>query len=114
MIEVLNNPKYKKVYISGPITNMPNGNKFEFEKYENKFRVLGLEPINPHKLHTEEEEKTFKWSDFMKADIKALIDCDLIAIMPGWEKSKGANIEVYVARNLEIPVINADTLNEVF
>lgn len=114
MIEIINNPKFKKIYISGAITDMPNGNKFEFEKYENKFRVLGLEPINPHKLHTEEQIEKFTWHDFMKSDIKALVDCDIVAVINGWQKSKGANLEVHIARHLEIPIVNADTLIEIF
>lgn len=114
MIEVKNNPKYKRVYLSGPITGLPNGNKEAFQAYEDRFVNMQFEVVNPHKLHTEEQEKTFEWSDFMKSDIKALLDCQVVAMMPGWEKSKGANIEIYIARNLNIPVINADTLNEVF
>ena len=114
MIEIVGNPKYKKVYLSGPITGMSNKNIEEFEKYEEKFRNLNFEVVNPHKLHTKEEEEKYTWSQFMKVDIKAMMDCDFVAVLKGWEKSKGANLEVYIARNIEMPIIDAVNLKEIF
>ena len=125
--EIIGNPKYKKVYLSGPITGKPNLNIDEFEKYEQKFKNLNFEVVNPHKLFNQEEidkvnkmyenkEMTFEeyHSFFMRVDIKAMMDCDFIAVLNGHEKSKGANIEVYIARNINMPVINAVTLKEEF
>lgn len=109
-MEVVGNPKYKKIYISGPITDMPNKNIDEFEKYEQKFNNLNFEVINPHKLHSPMQIESFTWSDFMRADIKAMMDCDLVAVLPGWDKSKGANLEVYIARSLAMPIIDATNL----
>lgn len=114
MIEIVGNPVYKKVYLSGPITGMPNLNIDEFQKYEDKFKNLNFEVINPHKLHTEEETKSFTWSQFMKQDIKFMVECDFVAVLNGWEKSKGANLEVYIARNIDMPIIDATTLKELF
>lgn len=114
MVEVLNNPKYKTVYISGPITGIENGNKQAFSNYEEKLKIQGFNVINPHNLHTEEEEKTFTWVQFMKSDIKALMDCDFVAVLNGWANSKGANVEVMLARTLNMPIVDAETLNELF
>ncbi len=127
MIEIVGNPKYRRVYISGPITGLQNENISEFKKYEDKFKNLNFEVVNPHSLFTKDEideinrkleykEITFEeyHSFFMRRDVKEMMDCDIIAVLNGWEKSKGANIEVYIARNLNIPVIDAVTLNELF
>ena len=127
MIEIVGNPKYRRVYISGPITGILNYNIAEFKKYEEKFKNLNFEVVNPHELFTKEEvdginksleDKVISFEEhhafFMRRDIKEMMDCDFIAVLNGWEKSKGANIEVYVARNLNIPVIDAVTLNELF
>lgn len=127
MIQVVGNPKYRKVYLSGPITGMPNNNIQEFKKYEEKFKNLNFEVINPHNLFSsdevellekslEEKKITFEeyHSHFMRRDIAQMMDCDFIAVLDGWEKSKGANIEVYIARNINMPIVSAVTLNELF
>jgi len=38
----------------------------------------------------------------MKEDLKALLDCDGIYMLRGWEQSKGAKIEYELAMNLGI------------
>lgn len=127
MIQVIGNPKYRKVYLSGPITGIQNYNIAEFKKYEKKFKHLNFEVVNPHKLFSKEEvdeinkaydEKKITFEEyhsyFMKRDIKEMMNCDFIAVLDGWEKSKGANIEVYIARNINMPIVSAITLNELF
>ena len=46
----------------------------------------------------------------MKANIKALCDCCTVALLPGWEGSKGANIEARLALNLGMRVVEFETL----
>jgi hypothetical protein len=43
----------------------------------------------------------------MRADIKLLVDCDGIALLPGWEQSDGANVEHTLARGLGLRVMQA-------
>jgi len=127
MTEIIGNPKYKKVYLSGPITGKPNDNIEEFEKYKQKFKNLNYEVVNPHDLFTREfvddlnrklENKDITFEEyhgtFMRTDIKAMMDCDFIAVLNGYENSKEANIEVYIARNINMPIIDAVTLKEIF
>lgn len=127
MIEVLGNPKYKKVYISGPISGITNGNREQFAQYTEKFKNLNFEPVNPHTIHSDEfvndlntklENKEITeleyWVAFMKPDIAKMMDCDIIAVLPKWETSKGANIEVYIAKSLFMPIIDATNLKELF
>ena len=44
------------------------------------------------------------------ADIKALCDCDAIALMPGWENSKGAHLELHIAHRIGLKVYHCDAL----
>ena len=50
------------------------------------------------------------WTDCMRRDIAALMDCDTVARLPGWHTSKGAQLEVLIAEHLGMPVVNAHDL----
>lgn len=40
----------------------------------------------------------------MRADIKALMGCDAVAVIDGWHASRGANAEINLATQLGIDV----------
>jgi hypothetical protein len=89
------------IYISGPMTGLPEFNFPAFNAAAAQLRSLGYEVINPAEFG-EGEGKT--WTDYMRKDIKALMDCTHVAVLPGWENSNGARLEVYLAGRLEMPV----------
>ena len=89
------------IYISGPMTGLPEFNFPAFNAAAAQLRSLGYEVINPAEFG-EGEGKT--WADYMRKDIKALMDCTHVAVLPGWENSKGARLEVYLAGQLGMPV----------
>ena len=46
----------------------------------------------------------------MKEDVKALLDCDAIYMIKGWDKSQGAKLEKRVADACGLMSIYGDTL----
>ncbi len=98
---------YQKVYIAGPMSGKVDFNYPEFNKVATNLRKTGFEVINPAELDGDHNEK---WEYYLKRDIGELIKCDAVAVLGGWEDSKGANLEVYIAKSLKIPVINAYTI----
>lgn len=36
--------------------------------------------------------------------------CGMVAVLPGWDTSRGARLEVNIARELGMPVVNAHGL----
>lgn len=92
----------KRIYISGPMTGLPDLNFPAFNAAASALRANGLEVINPAEINVE-GDKT--WEQCMRADIKALCDCDTLALLPGWENSKGAHLEVHLAHRLGIRVM---------
>ena len=42
---------------------------------------------------------------FLKEDIKALLQCDTIYMIPGWESSRGATFEREVAEKCGIKIV---------
>lgn len=92
-----------KVYISGAISNRdPEEVRKEFERVEKLLSSLGLEAVNPlanglTDAHT--------WREHMRADLHLLLECDKIVVLPGWRESKGARLEVFVATELGMEVM---------
>ena len=92
----------KKIYISGPISNMPGGNKEAFDILATKLRRHGYKVVNPFDLDLIDKVET--WEDNLRRDIKYLMDCDAIALLPDWELSKGANLEVAIGVKLGMSI----------
>jgi hypothetical protein len=92
-----------KLYISGPVSGMPGLNKDAFNAAEIQLDAAGHSVINPIKNGLPDDAP---WVDHMRADIKMLMDCDGVAYLPGWENSRGAKIEIELARALGFPVLH--------
>lgn len=91
-----------KVYISGKITGLSDLNAPSFNRVENELIKKGYEPFNPIKIKGEND---WQWEDYMKPCITALMSCDYIYMIDGWETSKGAMLEMYIASLLNIPAV---------
>lgn len=90
-----------KVYISGPITGVDNYEK-NFSGAETKLKALGLKVINPADPSHGLEDN---WENYMKRDIKMLMDCDAIYMLDNWKTSPGAVIEHALAEQLKMLII---------
>lgn len=90
-----------KVYISGAITNNPNYKK-DFALAEEILKKRGYEVVNPASLG---EVDGWTWKDYMKRNIKQLMECDAILLLDGWTKSKGATLEAIIAKNLGLKIL---------
>jgi hypothetical protein len=92
----------KKCYISGKITGLPIEVATEnFKKASLHARFLGLEPVNPMNIIPDgNEPKNDKWSWYMRADLKEMMDCDAILMQNNWIDSKGAILEHNLAKEL--------------
>lgn len=94
-----------KVYISGPITGIDFGNRFAFSCARCALELCGYEVVDPSEVQLDDDAS---WADYMKADLKLLLDCDYIFMLEGWEDSKGARLERELAENLGIEEIDLD------
>ena len=91
-----------RVYISGPMTGLPELNFPAFHAAAAFLRRRGLEAVNPAELNA---DTTMPWHACMRADIKALCDCDAIVLLPGWQHSQGAQLELHIAHRLGLAVV---------
>jgi hypothetical protein len=90
-----------KLYISGPMTGFPEHNFPAFFRAQTELELAGFEVSNPAQYPVVEGET---WEACLKRDIKDLVDCDGVAVLPDWRISKGARLEVDIADRLKLPV----------
>lgn len=90
----------KRVYISGPMTGYTEYNFPAFFAASDVVRSLGYEPINPAEGVTNTSEQ---WEWYMRRALKLMLDADEIWMLPGWEDSPGARLELAVAESLSMP-----------
>jgi hypothetical protein len=128
-----------KVYISGPMSGLPNFNIKAFDALAVRLRNLGHEVVSPAELDdpafrsacmaTEgridelralcerDDIEPATWGDLLARDVKLLADDGVrgIVVLDGWERSRGALLELFVGRlcNLPIFVLDHDTLRPV-
>jgi len=65
-------------------------------------RRSGYRVVNPAELDETVPKTT--WEECLRRDIRAMMACNGVATLRGWKKSRGANLEVYIAKALKWPV----------
>lgn len=90
-----------RVYLSGPMTGIPEHNFPAFRAHAAALRAQGYDVVSPAEI-----EEGDSWEKCLRLDIRELCTCDAIALMPGWEGSKGANLELHVAHRLGMQVMH--------
>lgn len=90
-----------KCYIAGPMTGYVELNYPLFHSVAERLRAIGFEVVSPAELNP----ITTPYREAMINDILALVQCDHIVMLDGWEKSKGASLEHHIATVLGIEQI---------
>jgi len=96
-----------RLYLAGPMTGIDDFNFPAFNDMAAKLRARGYVVENPagHGVVDGAE-----WGDYMAYDLTRLGMCGMVAVLPGWDASRGARLEVHIARELGMPVLNAHAL----
>ena len=97
-----------RIYLSGKITGREKEDYTkQFARAESFYKTGGFDVINPVKIGEEilKQDPSATWNDFMKEDIQALKTCTHIALLEGWEESKGAKMEKAEAEKLGLEIM---------
>lgn len=98
----------KTVYISGKITGTEDYED-RFKKAEMELRSRGFNVLNPVKagkwLERRLAPKIPTWVEYMKQDIQAMMSADCIYMLKGYRESKGARLELFLAKVLKYEII---------
>ena len=105
-------PYKQVVYISGPMEGYPDSNYPAFNAaakllYDMDYSVLNpavpedIDPANPHETL---DDRTV----YLRRDIEWVLQADFVVVLEGWEMSRGARLEVTVARSIGLPIYRLD------
>jgi hypothetical protein len=100
----------RTAYISGPITGYENHNARRFNLTAGHARNKGYSVVNPIELDKKiKPDDAWRWEDYLKRDLGEMcMHCNCIVLLPNWEKSRGAVLEVFVAWILQLDIILVD------
>lgn len=93
----------KRIYISGPMTGIPEYNYPAFDRAAIVISEHGYAPVNPAEISRvlecefAEMNLTPNRFDYLRRDIAELVKCNGIFMLPGWQDSEGATLEHMVA-----------------
>ena len=95
------------IYVAGPMSHYPDYNRAAFERACQQLRAHGFEVLSPHENGQPgpEVDPESVWAYYMKLDLHMVADANLVAVLDGWECSRGAKIEVQIAHFMHIPVL---------
>lgn len=115
------------IFLSGPMRGYHALNHDAFHEYAEWLRDYGFQVISPadhdHEIgiHPEDEDFDINSDTFGAETIstlmawcltKVLRQATMVALMGGWEQSKGALAEIAVAKSVGIPVFEIDRPGE--
>ena len=91
-----------RIYVSGPMTGMPELNFPLFNRCAAQLRHRGFAVVNPAEITIGADAR---WDVCLRADIRELVGCSALAMLPGWEQSKGARLEHHIGVELGLTIL---------
>lgn len=101
-----------RFYIAGPMAGLPNHNYPAFfdaevalEEYLIRYGKLTRDQFliyNPATFR--HQDHALSWEQCLKEDIPTLVKCDIVLLLEGWQLSKGAQLEKFIASHLGLRV----------
>ena len=106
------------VYIATPITGVPEQNLPMVREIAKALESMGFSPIVPHDIDAPDHPGECPEADtypgvtgqehgglcYLKEDLRVMLECGMVVAAPGWSKSRGATVEVELAKKVGIPV----------
>lgn len=121
----------KRIYLAGPMTHVPQFNVPAFTEAGMNLMLRDFDVVLPADLDDPATRKVLlaspngavedypgdmTWADFLAEDLKIVADgeIDAVVVLPGWENSRGARLETFVAAALDHkPVLSYPSMKAV-
>lgn len=99
-----------KLYIAGPMTGLDDHNFPAFNEAAVLLEECGYTVENPADQGVIDG---WEWHQYLRVDLAKMLKCEGVATLLGWTTSRGAKLEVHVARELGMQVKMVDQWCEV-
>lgn len=94
----------RTAYVAGKMSGLPTDNvKEKFNFVANQLVQKGYHVINPLKMADPEMQKS--WDEVVRSEIKKMLECDEVHLLPDWQESRGAMLERDIALRLGMEVV---------
>lgn len=103
----------KRIFISGPITNLLNDNKGAFMDAATVLRAMGYIVFVPYEIMQQHDCTDFTHMDFCRVNNAVLVgEADLMLQLKNWERSAGCAIEKSVCDLFKIEYMTVEQFLE--
>jgi len=92
----------RKIYLSGPMMGIPDNNAPAFNAAAAQLRAMGYTVVSPVELDAPDASSS-TLEQYLRRDLKIMLDCDGIVFLDGYINSKGAMLQAFVAHKLGMP-----------
>lgn len=96
-----------RIYLAGPMSGLPDNNYPAFHAAAARLRALGYHVENPAENPVPEPET---WENYLRMGLRQMLTCDAVVTLPGSPQSRGAVLEMSVARQVGIPVLEFEQM----
>jgi hypothetical protein len=105
-----------RLYVAGPMRSYPDRNFPAFHAAADRLSAAGYDVVNPaaHPLPcgcngTDLCGSEHIWAEYLRKSLILMLQhADGVALLPGWERSRGATLECEIATTLGMPVRMVD------
>jgi hypothetical protein len=107
-----------KIYLAGPMRGIEAWNFPAFDAAEARWREAGHQVFSPAQM-----DRVLKYEPtsadeccpghlrhVIQLDLACVLASDAVALLPGWQRSRGAAVEVALAQFLGLPLYDAETM----
>jgi hypothetical protein len=116
MNDTIDQARIDRIYIAGPMSGYHRFNEAEFKRVAEAYRADGFTVISPVELDEGEgvdynaEVTPEQYRTYLLRDLVAILsnNVEAIVVLDGWRDSKGAALEVHVARHIGLPIYDED------
>jgi hypothetical protein len=84
-----------RIYLSGPMTGVPDFNYPAFHAAAATLRRMDYSVFNPAESFAGRTD--LPRETYLREDVAALANCDVVVLLPGWRSSRGATLEAAIA-----------------